>query len=268
MKYSVFIELNIKKDIEDFSFDVQYYTYYNDNYNNNFYEDILENITNRYSSGHIESNFISTSIEENVYNAAKYLTEIPYTLILITSTSNSDLIADLFYKYIDEIVEEKKEKKLEKLFSKIEYFTKKYCTNNNKHEKEEWIEIDLSAQVISEINVNKIYKIPIEDTMKNSEYISVFYHKNSIGFVEATYENPNNCISKDNLILNSSLRFEDFDMLEENYYSIIFYKITDILNFFVSSFRNYTYFKEHTLELQKKNDLVIKIYKANKKFES
>lgn len=253
--------------IEDSSLGVQNYSYYNEKHDDDFFEDILENVSDRYSSGHVENEFISFSIEENVYNAAKYLVEIPHCFIHITSTSDgSDLIRDLFYKYIDEIIEERKEKKLEKLFSEIEFFTKKYCTNNLEHGKEEWIEIVLPAILISEINIEKLYKIPNDIGFESSEYISVYYYKNSFGFIEASYENSNVCILEKNLTLNSSLCFEEFDELDNSNYSLIFYKLSDVLNFFKSRFRNYAYFNEHELELQKKNDLVIKIYKSNKKF--
>lgn len=269
MEYSVFIQLSYKSNIEESSLDVQNYSYYNENHDEDIYEDILENVTDRYSSGRIENNFVSISIEENVYNAAKYLVEIPHNLIYITSISKgSDLIKDLFYKYIDEIIKEKKEKKLEKLFSEIDFFTKKYCTNNREHGKEEWIEIVLPATIISEINIKRIYKIPNEDGLDSSDYISIFYYKNSIGLIEASYESANGYILKKNLTLNSTINFEEMDDLDDAYYSLIFYKTSDILDFCISRFRNCAYFNEHALELQKTNDLILKIYKANKKFES
>lgn len=169
----------------------------------------------------------------------------------------------MFDKFIFEIHEERRENKTEKLFSEIEIFTKKFCVNNRTFVKQEWIEIVLTADILGEIIIDKIYEIPIEVI---SNYVSVFYFKNEFGLLEASYEDPNLANSTHPLILDSLINYKDFPDLDEKSFSIIFYTKTDILNFIKNRFSNYSFFNDFSLELQKTNNLIVKIYKTDKKF--
>ncbi|UUW11219.1 hypothetical protein NLG42_10510 [Flavobacterium plurextorum] len=234
MSYSITIH-TWKKNEREFG---QLY-YVNERIDNHGYDDVLQSYDS-YSGFHTVFEVSSPYSKQNIYELARFLINSTFLFQYAEGDTTEDkFVAALLTEYVEEIIKEKEEKKLEYLFLEIKSLPKKYCIYNSLSFDyiDEWIEIIFASQMVENFYPNwlnlKEYnteKLEIETYLHCSEYnkinikhkkAPVFYY-NYEGLIFMSFNN--NWIDRMDFKYCSSENLSKTSQLENFKYTFFLYE--------------------------------------------